>query len=270
MARTHPNYFPFYPHDFICDGKVEAMSTQAVGAYVLLLCKAWYERPAGSIPDDQTLLARWARLTPDQWASIAPEVLSAFSLHDGRWVQRRMTEEFRRAMTLIRRKSEGGHKGALGRWGNGTAMGDPWHTHSLPNGIAMTHAVSLSVCSDSGSSPDGGDARGGVRTLWAQVQPIYDAYPAHRRNGKGSAMRAIGEALQTAKPPEGVPAAVYLLARTLAYAASWAATQERGRFSVKLERFFSDRMYEQADSDWAEPSRPKFHYRTKAEREAKP
>ena len=68
MSRyDDPPYFPFYPDDFACDGKVEAMTTEEVGAYTLLLCKAWREDPPGSIPDDDRVRARWTRLTPDRW-----------------------------------------------------------------------------------------------------------------------------------------------------------------------------------------------------------
>ena len=49
MSRHNdPPYFPFYPDDFASDGKVEAMTTEEVGAYTLLLCKAWREDPPGA------------------------------------------------------------------------------------------------------------------------------------------------------------------------------------------------------------------------------
>jgi uncharacterized protein YdaU (DUF1376 family) len=42
--------FMFYPDDFTSDGKVEAMTTEEVGAYLLLLCKAWREKPRQPFP----------------------------------------------------------------------------------------------------------------------------------------------------------------------------------------------------------------------------
>jgi uncharacterized protein YdaU (DUF1376 family) len=81
MSRHNdPPYFPFYPDDFACDGKVEAMTTEEIGAYTLLLCKAWCEDPPGSIPDDDRVLARWTRLAPDRWKECRTGVLAAFTL----------------------------------------------------------------------------------------------------------------------------------------------------------------------------------------------
>ena len=68
-------WFQFYPDDFAGDGKVEAMSTIGVGAYILLLCKAWREDPIASVPADDSILARWSRLTPDEWQSHKTEIL---------------------------------------------------------------------------------------------------------------------------------------------------------------------------------------------------
>ncbi len=87
-------WFPFYVKDFASDGKVEAMSTTAVGAYILLLCKAWRENPAGTLPTDDLVLARWARLTSDAWAEVRSSVMSAFTECEGRWHQKRMRAEY--------------------------------------------------------------------------------------------------------------------------------------------------------------------------------
>ena len=66
--------FLFYPDDFSCDGKVEAMTTEEVGAYILLICKAWREKPTATIPNNDSVLSRWARLTPDRWADVRANV----------------------------------------------------------------------------------------------------------------------------------------------------------------------------------------------------
>ena len=80
MPKTnHPPAFLFYPEDFSSDSKVEAMTTEEVGAYTLLLCKSWRESPPGSIPDDDVVLARWARLASDRWTVCRAAVLAAFS-----------------------------------------------------------------------------------------------------------------------------------------------------------------------------------------------
>ncbi len=93
MGKDLP-YFPFYPMDFTSDGKVEVMSTLEVGAYWLLICKAWHETPPGSVPDDDYILARWARLTEDQWSQARDRVLACWALRSGRWFQPRLVKEY--------------------------------------------------------------------------------------------------------------------------------------------------------------------------------
>jgi len=118
MARTDtPPYFPFYPADFAGDGLVEAISTKAVGAYLLLICKAWYENPPASIPNDDATLARWARLSADEWAECKAAVLSCWKLrHDGRWYQKRLEKEYRAVRERLKKRADAGREGANARW----------------------------------------------------------------------------------------------------------------------------------------------------------
>lgn len=135
-----PPYFPFYVKDFSADSVVEAMSTLEIGSYTLLLCKAWHEEPPGSLPNNDTVLARWARLDPTTWQDCKPGVLAAFKLGtDNRWHQKRMRTEFSKMMTLIQKRSEAGKKGAAVTHGkasgiaNGKASG-PGHGKNMANG----------------------------------------------------------------------------------------------------------------------------------------
>lgn len=138
----HPPYFPFYPDDFASDGDVEAMSIAQVGAYMLLLCKAWREDPVGSVPDDDRRLARWARMTPEEWSEAKPAVMVPFTLRtDGRWHQPRMQREFMKLRESSRRRAEAGTEGAKKRWGNrirdGNAMAMPSESHGTTNAKPM-------------------------------------------------------------------------------------------------------------------------------------
>lgn len=112
-----PPAFQFYPDDFSSDGIVEAMTTTEVGAYILLLCKAWREEPPGSIPNDDRVLARWTRLTPGEWAECRTGVLAAFTLGiDTRWHQKRLRKEYQKLVAYQKERSETGRKGAISRW----------------------------------------------------------------------------------------------------------------------------------------------------------
>lgn len=106
-----------YFDDFVSDGKVEAMDTKQVGAYFLLLAKAWREDPPGSIPNDDRVLARWARLTPDDWSECRTGVLAAFTLGtDDRWHQKRMRKEFAKLIASAKKRSDNAKRAASARW----------------------------------------------------------------------------------------------------------------------------------------------------------
>lgn len=133
--NDRPPYFPFYPDHFACDGVVEAMTTEEVGAYILLLCKAWREEPAGSIPSDDGVLARWARLSPEVWERCKPGVLRAFTARNGRLYQKRLESEFAKFRATTRRKSQHGKAAAEARWkkdGRNSNPQPPLYAGALP------------------------------------------------------------------------------------------------------------------------------------------
>lgn len=108
-----PPFFAFYPADFAGDINVEAMSTLAVGAYILLLCKAWQSDPPGSLPNNDQTLARLARLSAVEWAEVSAAVLACFELRpDGRLHQARLRAEYDKAISVMKAKRKGGQKGA--------------------------------------------------------------------------------------------------------------------------------------------------------------
>lgn len=107
-----PPYFPFYPKDFVTDEKVMNMCTEAVGAYIRLLCAAWIANPPATIPNDDAALARLAGLSPLRWAELRAEVLPCWSpTKDGRLTQRRLAFEYHKADRKIRVARQNGKKG---------------------------------------------------------------------------------------------------------------------------------------------------------------
>lgn len=61
--------FQFYPGDYLADPKVAAMTTEAEGAYMRLLCYAWID---GGIPSDHAMLAPMCKLTPERFEAVWP------------------------------------------------------------------------------------------------------------------------------------------------------------------------------------------------------
>lgn len=117
MAHHKLPYFPFFPTDFLGDQRVQAMTVEEVGAYMLLLCMAWQEKPRGSLPDDQDLWARWARVSPERWFAMQKAILPCWQkLSDGRYYQLRMQAIWSRIDDIAMKRAAAGRKGAAARW----------------------------------------------------------------------------------------------------------------------------------------------------------
>lgn len=117
MSDDRPPGFFLWIRDLLTDPLVELMDTTEFGAYLLLLCKAWFQDPPGSIPDDDFALSRWAKLTPDRWSECKPRVMAPWKLQkDGRWHQKRMRQEFAKAIAYQAKKSKAGTIAAKARW----------------------------------------------------------------------------------------------------------------------------------------------------------
>lgn len=129
---SRPSFFAFYPADFANDIHVEAMSTLQVGAYVLLLCKAWQSDPPASLPNDDQILARLARVDAVIWQEIKAGVLVPFRLGtDGKLHSKRLRQEYEAAQKRMRIAKENGRKGGRPKSSGATGCDD-----EKPSGLA--------------------------------------------------------------------------------------------------------------------------------------
>lgn len=171
-----PPAFLFYPDDFSSDGKVEAMTTEEVGAYILLLCKAWRETPAGSIPNNDLVLARWARLTPSRWAECRTAVLAAFSLgSDSRLHQKRLRSEYYKLKAQRAARSEAAKTAADARWANTNRMRDASDSQCDSNAISCLPTSTSTSISNTKTGGAGGDLKngfGGKRRVDARFRDL--------------------------------------------------------------------------------------------------
>jgi uncharacterized protein YdaU (DUF1376 family) len=86
---------PLWVADFLAD--TVGMTTAETGAYLLLLMAAWQE-PSGSLPNNDRWLARSIRAQPKEWQRLRAVVLKYWVLgEDGRWRQKRLVEEIKKA-----------------------------------------------------------------------------------------------------------------------------------------------------------------------------
>lgn len=81
------------------------LTTIEHGTYLLLLMVAW-RAPEKTLPDDDRLLARYAKLTPQQWRKMRPVMLEFWQVKDGRWIQKRLIDE----ANVVKRQRESARK----------------------------------------------------------------------------------------------------------------------------------------------------------------
>ncbi len=125
--------FQFYPGDFLSDPKVQAMTTEEVGAYCLLLFQAWIDN---GLPNDLVQIARRARLSASKFARVWPIVKHCWiESENGRLVNPRMERE--RAFQALNRDRlrSMAEKAASARWKKDSVMPDACgpHAEGMPN-----------------------------------------------------------------------------------------------------------------------------------------
>lgn len=86
------------------------LTTLEHGAYLLLLMTMW--RNKGSLPNEDRLLARYARLTAGQWKRIKPTIMPFFIEEEGALYQGRLTDE----LTVVRQRTKSQSQNARARW----------------------------------------------------------------------------------------------------------------------------------------------------------
>ncbi len=84
---------PLYIGDYLKD--TGHLTVTEHGAYLLLIMRYWED---GGLPADERMIARYSRMTPDQWAECR-EVLAAL-FEDG-WKHKRIDEEMAKAEEII-------------------------------------------------------------------------------------------------------------------------------------------------------------------------
>jgi uncharacterized protein YdaU (DUF1376 family) len=95
-------------------GDTTHLTTIEHGAYLLLLMTAWRTRDC-ALPDDDRLLARYARCGPQQWKRLRGILAPFFNIEDGVWTQRRLTDERGTVERYRQQQIEKGKAGAVAK-----------------------------------------------------------------------------------------------------------------------------------------------------------
>ena len=132
-----PHWFPFYPNDFLASSKVALLTTEEIGAYLLLLCHAWQD-PQCSLPDDDEALSKLGRIKGDMTS-----LRACFTVKKYRLINERLYKEWIKANEQKELASKHGKQGAMKRW-----IATPLAT---PLGLAIQNDSSSSSSSSSSS-----------------------------------------------------------------------------------------------------------------------
>lgn len=104
-------------------GDTTHLTTIEHGAYLLLLITSWRAR-GNTLPDNDRMLARYAKCTMGQWARIRPILEPFFSISSDGWVQGRLMDEAAHVRQVRESQRANGVSSALKRKGRHSAKRD--------------------------------------------------------------------------------------------------------------------------------------------------
>jgi uncharacterized protein YdaU (DUF1376 family) len=168
-------------------GDTSHLTTIEHGAYLLLLMTAWRTGDC-SLPDDDKMLARYARMNAHQWAKIKPLMLTFWRVENGRWRQSRLTDEWGAVKQKREAAAANGKLSALKRKGRHEAKREP-----SDNEASTTTATATATIPDNKLSGDKADAD---KAFWANAKTYLGGQKAGALIGKWC--RDFGQA-ETAK-----------------------------------------------------------------------
>lgn len=170
---------------------VALSSHEVIGAALLLWCRAWKQRPAASLPNDDKVIAAFARMPLARFRKLRGEVLRGFVLcSDGRLYHRTLAAEAVRSFgwkQASRRKREADAE-RLRNWRSGTKreMHDetPHETRFVAEGQdRIGQGIGISDEPDGSSSspgatepPAGLSAKSAAPTVPCPYDAIVEAY----------------------------------------------------------------------------------------------
>lgn len=198
-------------------GDTSHLTTLEHGAYLLLLIAMWRTK-AKSLPDDDRLLARYAKLTAGQWKRIKPIIEAFFDIESGVWTQGRLTDE----AEAVRQHSKKQSDKAKRRWLKTKKTSD---AAAMPEGMPEACSLTLTLTpSESDDSLPPKPPKGG-RVKSEDFCKFWEAYP--RKQAKKGAEKKFAAAVKSGVDPSQI------IAGAEAYAAHCLRERTEAQF-VKL------------------------------------
>jgi uncharacterized protein YdaU (DUF1376 family) len=106
---SKPSHIPLFVDAYLKD--TTHLSTEAHGAYLLLMMAAWV-REGCSLPNDERRLAACAKMSVKDWRIIAPDILELWTVEGQTIYQKRLRKEWH----YVKVKSAKNKRAAAKRW----------------------------------------------------------------------------------------------------------------------------------------------------------
>lgn len=226
---------PLFTDAFIAD--TTHLTAEETGAYLMLLMVAW-RRPGCSLPDDDTSLARWARVSAKTWARIRPRVMAFWTLDEaGEWVQSRLSQEQLRASQRASVARENGTRGGRPK---SLKNNKPKNPEGLKNETQEKASISISINNPIVPKPK------------ADIESSFRAFRAAYPKRDGSQEWARAKTRFTALVGKGIPPD-RLIASAQAYCAEAVRKGNLGTSYVKQAATFLSGAWEEYGAPDGEP-----------------
>jgi uncharacterized protein YdaU (DUF1376 family) len=100
-------FMQLYVADYL--GDTQHLTTEQHGAYLLILMAMW--RHGGKLPNDETKLARIARVSARRWHLVAADIMDFFDVEGDEITQKRLVEEYQKCASISEKRSVIGKRG---------------------------------------------------------------------------------------------------------------------------------------------------------------
>lgn len=206
---------PLFTDSFIADTThLNAMQT---GAYLMLLMCAWRTDDC-MLPDDDKVLARYARMDGRAWAANKDLIMGFWRKENGKWYQRRLRDERKYVEDVSRKNAEAGKNSALKRKERHSTERQPnFNETSTPTPTPTPTSISLTNVSSPPKPKKAADYSESFEAFWK-------TYPANGASKK----EAFKSYAKTQESPqtihEGAQAYAEHIRRTaspVAHATTW-------------------------------------------------
>lgn len=131
--------FQFYVRDWLGDARVRAMTHEARGVYMDLLCYCWQEI---TLTNDLPSLARMSGMTIAAFRRVWPQIAPCFTPDGAGFRHRRLDDEREKQAAFSAQQSVRGKKGARVKWQRERERRDDGHGHTPAIDTAIAQVAS--------------------------------------------------------------------------------------------------------------------------------